>query len=202
MTQEPPAVARITRAIHVEPPGHFANREAWAAREQERLRDELAPLITALAAHNQELARALAQEQQRTQALQRDLDEYRARAATARTLDLGRVVHSLGGVQDRHDPHLWRLAGSTISMDGPRYRDLASRHEGVGAVDLLMHTTGCDYAKAIAYLAYKGSPEIAAIGAAEYTARDAMRYAERVRDTPVDLRPLREWDRDWDDRGR
>jgi hypothetical protein len=142
------------------------------------------------------------QEQQRTQALQRALDEYTARAATVRTLDLGRVVQSLGGVQDRHDPHLWRLAGNTISVDGSRYRNLTARHEGVGAVDLLMHTTGCDYAKAIAYLAYKGSPEIAAIGAAEHTARDAMRYAERVRDTPVDLRPLRARDRDGGDRGR
>jgi hypothetical protein len=202
MTREPPEVRRLAGAIHVEPPGRFANREEWAAREQERLRAERAPLVTALAARTEELTRALAQEQQRTQALQRDLDDYRAHAARARTLDLGRVVQSLGGVQDRHDPHLWRLAGSTISVDGSRYWDLTSRHEGVGAVDLLMHTTGCDFTKAIAYLAHEGSPEIAAIGAAEYSARDAMRYAERVQDTPVDLRPLREWDRDWDDRGR
>jgi hypothetical protein len=200
MTREPPEVERIAGAIHVEVPGRFADREGWAAGEQARLRAEPAPMITALAARNGELERRLDQEQQRIEALQRELSEHRVRASSAERLDLGSVVRSLGGVQDRHDPHLWRVGADTISIDGPRYHNLTERQDGAGAINLLMHLTGCDHNRALAYVAYRGSAHAAVVAAADHAAREAERIADRARETPAELRLLRP-DRGREDRG-
>jgi hypothetical protein len=204
MTQEPPAVARITEALHVEAPGRFANREEWATREQARLQAELAPLITALAARNGELERRLEHEQRRTEALQHEVRDYRVQAARAQSLDLKSMVRSLGGVQDRHDPHLWRVGTDTISIDGWRYRNLTQHQDGAGAINLLMHLTGCDLNRALDYMAYRGGVQAATVAAADHAARVAERLAERARDMPVDLRLLRpgRGGEDRDDRGR
>lgn len=201
VTQEPPAVAQITGRIQVEAPGRFANREEWAAREQARLQAELAPLITALAARNGELERRLAHEQQGTEALQREVGEYRVQAARVQSLDLSSMVHSLGGVQDRHDPHLWRVGADTISIDGLRYRNLTLRYDGAGAINLLMHLTGCDLNRAVDYIAYRGGAQAAIVAAADHAARAVERMAARAQGTPVHLKLLRPG-HERDDHGR
>ncbi len=192
MTETPPRAGQIAGAIRVRQPDRLIDLGDWAAAEQARLRAILTPAITAQAARIEELERRLDQEQRRAAALQRDLSEAVAQAAQARALDLGRVLATIGGVQERHDPHLWRIAGERVSIDGSHFRNLTQRHEGVGAIELLTHLTGCDYSRALAHLAHRGGPGVAASAAADHAARQATRYAERIKDAPAEpLRPVR-----------
>lgn len=193
MTGTPPAVGEVAKAIAVERPGRrVGDPAAYAAAQEARVRAGVLPRVEALAARCEELERSAEREGRRAAALQTELEAARAQAARAREVDLGRVVAVLGGVQARHDPHLWRVGGDTISVDHHRFKNLTQGREGVGAVEMLIQLTGCDYTRALTFLAQRGGAEVAAIAAAEYAARQAIQFAERARELPPErLTPVR-----------
>ncbi len=186
-----PEVAR--RELDVERPGRIVgNPERWAAEQSERIAGQIAPMLDAAlvkAAHYegqaakaeanivvlQERVRALEQERA---GLQRD---YTALAAQVRGLDLRAVIERLGGEQDRHDKHKWRLDGEHISITDEKFYNHDRREGGGGAIDLVKHAIpGADFKQAVAFLSDEVGRELALSAAASYGARQAQEQAEQV----------------------
>jgi len=188
-----PARAEVERVVEVEPPRRLVgNPERYASEQAERIVERVTPALDAAlvkAAHYegqaaqaeanvavlQQQVRALEQERA---GLQRD---YTALAAQVRSLDLRAVIERLGGAQDRHDKHKWRLDGEHISITGEKFYNHDRREGGGGAIDLVKHIIpGADFKQAVAYLSDEVGRELALSAAASYGARQAQEQAEQV----------------------
>jgi hypothetical protein len=181
-----PAPEIVREAVAVEKPGRIVgNPEKWASEQTERIVAELTPTLddalTKAAHYAGQAATAEANIvvlQERVRALERD---YTTLAAQVRGLDLRDVIERLGGEQDRHDKHKWRLDGEHISITGEKFYNHDRREGGGGAIDLVKHAIpGTDFKQAVAYLSDEGGRELALTAAASYGARQAQQQAEEV----------------------
>ncbi len=181
-----PAPEIVRRHLEVERPGRIiANPERWASEQHEKIAERIAPALDAAlvkATHYEEQAAKaeanVAVLQQRVRELERD---YKTLAAQVRGLDLRAVIERLGGAQDRHDTHKWRLDGEHISITGEKFYNHDRRAGGGGAIDLVQHIIpGADFKQAVAYLSDEGGRDLALSAAAHYGARQAQQQAEEV----------------------
>ena len=65
--------------------------------------------------------------------------------AACRNVPLDRVAVALGYRRDPADRARFRREGSVISINGERYFDHLSGTGGGGAIDLVIHATGCRF---------------------------------------------------------
>ena len=72
--------------------------------------------------------------------------------ATCRNLPLDRVAPALGYLRDPVDRARFRRAGSVISINGARFFDHLRGTGGGGAIDLVIHATGCRFPDALRFL--------------------------------------------------
>lgn len=57
----------------------------------------------------------------------------------ARRADMGTVMAALGGVQHRHAPHKYRLAGDGLSITGERFYIHTRGQGGAGPISLAIN---------------------------------------------------------------
>jgi len=181
-----PAPEIVREAVAVEKPGRIVgNPEKWASEQTERIVAELTPTLddALTKARHFEGQAATAEAnivvlQERVRALERD---YTTLAAQVRGLDLRAVIERLGGEQDRHDTHKWRLDGEHISITGEKFYNHDRRAGGGGAIDLVKHAIpGANFKQAVAFLSDEVGRELALSAAASYGARQAQQQAEQV----------------------
>ena len=72
--------------------------------------------------------------------------------ATSRNLPLDRVAAALGYRRDPTDRTRFRRAGSVISINGAQFFDHRRGTGGGGAIDLVIHATGCRFPDALRFL--------------------------------------------------
>ena len=71
---------------------------------------------------------------------------------TCRNIPLDRVAVALGYRRDPTDRARFRREGSVISINGEKFFDHLSGTGGGGAIDLVIHTTGCRFRDALRFL--------------------------------------------------
>jgi len=180
--EEPtPAPDLVKEHLEIDRPGRIVgNPERWAAEQQERIAERLAPVVDAAlvkATHYEgQAAKAEAnivvlQGQVREISRERDTlrEDYKALAAQVRAIPLETVIERLGGQVDRYNAAKYHLAGEHISINGERFYNHDRQQGGGGAIDLVMHATRYSYPEAVAYLRDTHGAE-AAIGAATWRA--------------------------------
>jgi len=181
-----PAPEIVRAGVEVDKPNRFTtNPEKWASEQTERIVGELTPTLddalTKAAHYAGQAATAEANIvvlQERVRTLERD---YTTLAAQVRGLDLRGVIERLGGAQDRHDKHKWRLDGEHISITGEKFYNHDRREGGGGAIDLVKHAIpGADFKQAVMFLSDEVGRELALSAAARYGARQAQHQAEQV----------------------
>ena len=87
--------------------------------------------------------------------------------ATCRNIPLGRVAAALGYRRDPTDRARFKRGGSVISINGEKFFDHLRGTGGGGAIDLVIHATGCRFPEALRFLGgHEGRREITAIPAA------------------------------------
>ena len=181
-----PAPEIVKRDIEIERPGRLTrDLDRWVMEQREKVVERIAPALDAAltkATHYEEQAATAEANivvlQQRVRELERD---YTTLAAQVRGLDLRAVIERLGGAQDRHDTHKWRLDGEHISITGEKFYNHDRRAGGGGAIDLVKHIIpGADFKQAVTYLSDEGGRELALSAAAHYGARQAQQQAEEV----------------------
>jgi hypothetical protein len=187
-----PTPELVKEHLEVERPGRIVtNPERWAAEQQERIAERLAPVVDAAltkATHyEQQAAKAEAnivvlQGQVREIARERDTlrEDYKALAAQVRAIDLPAVIGRLGGQVDRYDAHKYRLDGEHISITGERFFNHDRQQGGGGAIDLVMHAAGYDYREAVAYLRDIHGADAAISAATWHGARHAQDEARQI----------------------
>ncbi len=191
--EEPtPAPELVKQHLDVDRPGRIVtNPERWAAEQQERIAERLAPVVDAAltkATHyEQQAAKAEAnivvlQGQVREIARERDTlrEDYKALAAQVRAIPLETVIERLGGEVDRYNAHKYRLDGEHISITDARFYNHDRQQGGGGAIDLVMHTAGYDYREAVAYLRDTHGAEAAITAATWHSARDGQQQAREI----------------------
>ena len=72
--------------------------------------------------------------------------------ATCRNIPLDRVAAALGYRRDPADRARFKRDGSVISINGARFFDHLSGTGGGGAIDLVIHATGCRFRDALHFL--------------------------------------------------
>jgi len=72
--------------------------------------------------------------------------------ATRRNIPLDRVAAALGYRRDPADRARFRRRGSVISINGQKFFDHLSGTGGGGAIDLVIHATGCRFPDALRFL--------------------------------------------------
>ncbi len=119
-------------------------------------------------------------------------DDFRRPADTLRSIPLEVVFTAWGAVRDPHDPARWRTERGPISVTGTKFFNWHTRQGGGGAIDLVMHLSGCDARTAMDGLARQlGSGALdkgvrsAAHTAAHKTASNAVSNATNDRSSPV-----------------
>jgi len=182
----------VKQHLDVDRPGRIVtNPERWAAEQQERIAERLAPVVDAAltkATHyEQQAAKAEAnivvlQGQVREIARERDTlrEDYKALAAQVRAIPLETVIERLGGEVDRYNAHKYRLDGEHISITDARFYNHDRQQGGGGAIDLVMHTAGYDYREAVAYLRDTHGAEAAITAATWHSARDGQQQAREI----------------------
>ncbi|MCY3754954.1 MAG: DUF3991 and TOPRIM domain-containing protein [Alphaproteobacteria bacterium] len=115
--------------------------------------------------------------------------------AICRNIPLDRVAIALGYRRDTADRARFRRQGSVISINGEKFFDHLSGTGGGGAIDLVIHATGCRFPDALRFLAgHEGRERATAIPTAPRRLRlpgPSPRAWPRVRDALVDQRALR-----------
>ena len=115
--------------------------------------------------------------------------------ATCRNIPLDRVAIALGYRKDPADRARFRRKGSVISINGEKFFDHLSGTGGGGAIDLVIHATGCRFPDALRFLGgHEGQERATAIPAAPrrlHLPAPSHRAWPRVRDALVDRRALR-----------
>ncbi len=191
---EEPTPARdvVQEHMAVDKPGRIVgNPERWAAEQQERLVERMAPVVDAAltkATHYEgQAAKAEAnivvlQGQVRDLQRERDTlrDDYKALAAQVRAIPLESVIERLGGEQDRYNHAKYRLDGEHISINGERFYNHDRQQGGGGAIDLVMHAAGYDYREAVAYLRDTHGADAAISAATWHGARHAQDEARTI----------------------
>jgi len=190
--QPTPAREVVQEHTAVDKPSRIVtNPERWAAEQQERIAERLAPVVDAAltkATHYEgQAAKAEAnivvlQGQVREISRERDTlrEDYHALAAQVRAIDLPTVIERLGGVADRYDTHKWRLDGEHISVNDERFFNHDRQQGGGGAIDLVMHAAGYDYREAVAYLRDTHGADAAISAATWHGARHAQDEARQI----------------------
>ena len=112
-----------------------------------------------------------------------------------RNIPLDRVATVLGYRTDSADRARFKREGSVISINGEKFFDHLSGTGGGGAIDLVIHATGCRFPDALHFLeGHEGRGEIAAIPADTRRLRLprlSHRAWPRVCEALVDQRALR-----------
>jgi len=190
--QPTPAREVVQEHTAVDKPSRIVgNPDKWAAEQQERIAERLAPVVDAAltkATHyEQQAAKAEAnivvlQGQVREIARERDTlrEDYKALAAQVRAIPLETVIERLGGQVDRYNSAKWRLDGEHISINDERFYNHDRQQGGGGAIDLVMHATGHDYKEAVAYLRDTHGAEAALTAATWHGARQAHTEAQGI----------------------
>lgn len=80
-------------------------------------------------------------------------DDFRRQADTLRSIPLEVVFTAWGAVRDPRDPARWRSERGPISVTGTKFFNWHTRQGGGGAIDLVMHLSGCDARTAMDQLA-------------------------------------------------
>ena len=115
--------------------------------------------------------------------------------APCRNIPLDRVAIALGYRKDPADRARFRREGSVISINGEKFFDHLSGTGGGGAIDLVIHATGCRFPEALRFLgSHEGRERAAAIPAAPrrlHLPAPSHRAWPGVRDALVDRRALR-----------
>jgi len=187
-----PTPELVREHLEVDRPGRLVtNPERWAAEQQERIAERLAPVVDAAlvkATHyEQQAAKAEAnivvlQGQVREIARERDTlrEDYKTLAAQVRAIPLEAVIERLGGEADRYNAHKYRLDGEHISINDERFYNHDRQQGGGGAIDLVMHAAGYDYREAVAYLRDTHGAEAAITAATWHSARDGQQQAQEI----------------------
>ena len=182
----------VKERLEVDRPGRIVgNPERWAAEQQERIAERLAPVVDAAlvkATHyEQQAAKAEAnivvlQGQVREISRERDTlrADYKALAAQVRVIPLETVIERLGGEVDRYNAAKYRLDGEHISITGERFYNHDRQQGGGGAIDLVMHAAGYDYREAVAYLRDTHGAEAAISAATWHSAREGQQQAQEI----------------------
>ena len=71
-------------------------------------------------------------------------DDFRRRADLLRSIPLEVVFTAWGAVRDPRDPARWRTERGPISVTGTKFFNWDTHQGGGGAIDLVMHLSGCD----------------------------------------------------------
>ena len=115
--------------------------------------------------------------------------------AACRNLPLDRVAAALGYRKDPADRARFRREGSTISINGEKFFDHLRGTGGGGAIDLVIHATGCRFPDALRFLAgHEGRGEATALQPAPRRLQlpwPSPRAWPRVRDALIRQRALR-----------
>jgi len=183
--QPTPAREVVQEHTAVDKPSRIVgNPDKWAAEQQERIVERLAPVVDAALVkatyYEAQAAKAEANIvvlQQQVRTLERDhtalREDYKALAAQVRAIPLETVMERLGGVQARYDAHKYRLDGEHISINGERFYNHDRQQGGGGAIDLVMHATRYSYPEAVAYLRDTHGTDAAITAATWRAARQA-----------------------------
>ncbi len=191
---EEPTLApeRVKDHLEVDRPGRIVgNPERWAAEQQERIVERLAPVVDAALVKAQhyegQAAKAEAniivlqgQVRQLEQAHTALREDYKALAAQVRAIPLESVIERLGGVADRYNAHKYHLDGEHISINGERFYNHDRQQGGGVAIDLVMHAAGYDYREAVAYLRDTHGAEAAISAATWHSARAGQQQAQEI----------------------
>lgn len=115
--------------------------------------------------------------------------------AACRNIPLDRVAAALGYRKDPTDRARFRREGSVISINGEKFFDHLRGTGGGGAIDLVIHATGCRFPDALRFLGgHEARREAAALQPAPRRLRlpgPSPRAWPRVRDALVRQRALR-----------
>ena len=115
--------------------------------------------------------------------------------ATCRNIPLDRVAAALGYRRDPADRARFRREGSVISINGGKFFDHLRGTGGGGAIDLVIHATGCRFRDALHFLAgHEGREKVTALKPAPrrlHLPRPSPRAWLRVRDALARQRALR-----------
>ncbi len=115
--------------------------------------------------------------------------------ATCRSIPLDRIAAALGYRRDPTDRARFKREGSVISINGEKFFDHLRGTGGGGAIDLVIHATGCRFPEALRFLGgHEGRGEITALQTAPRRLRlprPSPRAWPRVRDALVRQRALR-----------
>ena len=96
--------------------------------------------------------------------------DFRRRAEAVRSIPLEIVLTHWGVERDRHDRHQWRTERGPLSVTGAKFFNWHSREGGGGAIDLVMHFSGCEVHAAVEWLERQlGSVPTAASSTAAYS---------------------------------
>jgi protein strawberry notch len=79
--------------------------------------------------------------------------QLRELANDLRTVPLEAVLRQSGAQLDRSDPHKWHTAQGVLSITGAKFMNWTCAQGGGGAIDLVMHLHGLDFAQAVQWLA-------------------------------------------------
>lgn len=115
--------------------------------------------------------------------------------AACRNVPLDRVAIDLGYSGDPRDPRRWKRDGSVIGINGAKFFDHVAQSGGGGAIDLVIHATGCRLPDALRPLGgHAGRGKATAMPAGTRRPRlpgPSPRAWPRVRDALVRRRGLR-----------
>jgi len=99
----------------------------------------------------------------------------------ARRADMGTVMAALGGVQDRYDPHKYRIAGGNfLSITGEQFYIHTRGQGGAGPISLVMQLTGRSFPESVTYLVGQGGQRPAADPPPSQMAQGATSSEERA----------------------
>ena len=79
-------------------------------------------------------------------------EEIGNKANIIRDIELKAVLEQTGCITDKYDKAKWHTPVGVISVTGQKYMNWAKGTGGGGAIDLIMHLTGCDFKTAVFWL--------------------------------------------------
>ena len=114
---------------------------------------------------------------------------------TCRNIPLDRIAAALGYRKDPADRARFRREGSVISINGEKFFDHLRGTGGGGAIDLVIHATGCRFPEALRFLGgHEGREKVATRKPAPrrlWLPRPSPRAWPRIRDALIRQRALR-----------
>ncbi len=79
-------------------------------------------------------------------------EDIRIKADFVRDIELGAVLRRTGCTQDRFDKAKWHTPQGVISVTRQKFMNWTQGTGGGGAIDLVIHLTGCDFKTAVFWL--------------------------------------------------